>query len=105
VLTRLYEFDLALLGMVNEISGAIDNVEAAIGTEGLTTAIRSLTNVAGQLNELYQRRSDLILGQAESGASAAPPVPSTPTPASPASEIPAPESPLSGPPASEPPAQ
>lgn len=91
VLTRLYEFDAALLGLVNEISGAIDNVEAAIGTEGLATAIRSLTTAAGQCNELYQRRSDVILGQPESAPASAPapdnpssPAPSEPTTAAPA---------------------
>lgn len=99
VLSRLYEFDLALLGMVNEINGAIDNVEAAIGTEGLSAAIRSLTAAAGQLNELYQRRSDLILGQADSGTAAAPAIPAGPAPASPAPEIPPSEAPASEPPA------
>ena len=82
VLKRLYEFDAALLGMVNEVSGAIDNVEAAIGTEGLAAAIRSLTTTAGQCTELYNRRSDVILQQPESTAS---PTPAAPTLSEPAS--------------------
>lgn len=93
VLKRLYEFDAALLGMVEEVSGAIDNVEAAIGTEGLAAAIRSLTTTAGLCAELYNRRSDVILQQSESTSAAAPlsPAPVEPAPAPAAAEPTAPQ--------------
>lgn len=105
VLTRLYEFDVAMLAMVNEISGAIDNVEAAIGTEGLATAIRSLTSAATQCNELYQRRSDLILQQSESGVVPAAGAAAAPASPAPASSAPASSSPAAGSSTVEPPAQ
>jgi hypothetical protein len=60
-LTRLYEFDLALMDRVEQISSAVGNVESSIGTDGLPAAIRHLTSVAQEAIETYNRRSEAIL--------------------------------------------
>jgi hypothetical protein len=67
-LARLYEFDAALLGYVSEVSGALDNVEAAIGTEGLPAAIRNLTIIAGQCVETFSKRQEVLMAETASSA-------------------------------------
>jgi hypothetical protein len=60
-LEKLYQYDLWMLSLVDEISRAIDNVEASFGTDGLPAAIRNLTNLAQQSVEAFQKRSEAIL--------------------------------------------
>ena len=43
-LAQIYQYDYTLLQMGDTVSKAIDNVEAAIGSDGLPAAIRSLTS-------------------------------------------------------------
>lgn len=59
-LARLYEFDLSLLNLLDEVSRAIDNVEAAFGTEGIAAAISHLTSTANQCVETFRQRVDVI---------------------------------------------
>jgi len=61
-LTRIYEYDAALLEMAGEVSRAIDNVEASIGSEGLPAAIRHLISIARQVDELFDRREEVVMG-------------------------------------------
>lgn len=61
-LEQLYQYDLWLLSLVEEIGRAIDNVEAALGTDGLPAAIRNLTRLARESVEAYEKRSQAILG-------------------------------------------
>lgn len=61
-LAAVYQFDLALLTGVDEISRAIDNVEASIGTDGLKAAIRNLTTLAQQSVDLFNRRKEAMIG-------------------------------------------
>jgi hypothetical protein len=61
-LTRIYEYDSALLGLVDEVNHAIDNVESSIGTDGLPAAIRNLESKAIQSVEAYDQRESVILG-------------------------------------------
>ena len=67
-LEQLYQYDLWLLSLVDEISRAIDNVEASLGTEGLPAAIRNLTRLARESVEAYEKRSQAILGGIEGQA-------------------------------------
>ena len=60
-LAKLYEYDLALLSMTDEMQSAIDNVEASIGTEGLPASIRHVTKLAQQLVETFNKRSSVIM--------------------------------------------
>jgi hypothetical protein len=68
-LARLYQFDAALLGMADEINSAMDNVEVAIGTEGLPAAIRNLVNLAAKCVDTFNRRRDVIVQATPSGSS------------------------------------
>jgi len=64
-LTQLYVYDAAMLELVDEVSRAIDNVEASIGSDGLQAALRNLTSVAQQCVEVYNRRSEAIFATPE----------------------------------------
>ncbi len=59
-LARLYEYDAALLDRADEVGRAIDNVEAAIGTEGLPAALRALETAARQAVEAFDRREEVV---------------------------------------------
>jgi hypothetical protein len=59
-LAAIYQYDLNLMALVEEVSQAIDNVEAALGTDGLKTAIRNLTKMAQDCVDAYEKRADVI---------------------------------------------
>ncbi len=60
-LTKLYEYDIALLENVDNIARAIDNVEASIDTDGLPAAIRHLVALGQEALDAFERRSEVIL--------------------------------------------
>jgi hypothetical protein len=59
-LAKLYEYDAALLDRADEVGRAIDNVEAAMGTEGLPAAMRALETAARQAVEAFDRREEVV---------------------------------------------
>ncbi|MFC1936664.1 hypothetical protein ACFLYP_03245 [Chloroflexota bacterium] len=59
-LTKLYQFDLALIEGADEIGRAIDNVEASIGTDGLPAAVRHLVSLTRELVVLFDSREEVI---------------------------------------------
>jgi hypothetical protein len=61
-LTKLYEYDAAMLALVDEVSSAIDNVEASVGSDGLPAAIRNLESKTIQCIEVFDRREMVITG-------------------------------------------
>ncbi|HVN54302.1 MAG TPA: hypothetical protein VMT46_08225 [Anaerolineaceae bacterium] len=65
-LSNLYRYDLAMLELVDKVNGAVDNVEASLGTDGLPAAIRNLTMEARQCVETFDRRTEAILGSSTS---------------------------------------
>jgi hypothetical protein len=67
-LEQIYQYDLWLLSLVDEIGRAIDNVESSLGTDGLPAAIRHLVRLAQESVEAYNKRSETILGSAQPGA-------------------------------------
>lgn len=67
-LEKIYQYDLAMLGMVDEVQSGVENVEASIGTDGLPAAIRHLTHVAADCVETFNRRSEVILSASEDAA-------------------------------------
>ncbi|MCL4561199.1 MAG: hypothetical protein M1281_11355 [Chloroflexi bacterium] len=67
-LARVYQYDYSMLQMVDQVSSAIDNVEASIGTDGLPASIRNLTTSARQCVETFDKRSEVILGSETTGA-------------------------------------
>lgn len=61
-LARLYEYDAAMLGCAEEVGRAIDNIEAAIGTDGLQAALRNLVTVSQRCVDIFDRREEVFLG-------------------------------------------
>ncbi|PWH16051.1 MAG: hypothetical protein DDG59_10370 [Anaerolineae bacterium] len=59
-LERLYQYDASLLTLADEVSRAIDNVEASFGSEGIAAAIRHLRTMAQQCVDLYENRAKVI---------------------------------------------
>ena len=63
-LAAIYQYDSALLDSVEIITRAIDNVEASIGSDGLSAAIKHLTTESQNVLELFNKRSDALKGVA-----------------------------------------
>jgi hypothetical protein len=61
-LAKIYTYDAAMLTLGDEIGRAIDNVEASIGSDGLPAAIRNLTTLARQSEEVFDKREESFLG-------------------------------------------
>src|SRR5574338_1081280 len=61
----LYQYDLWMVSLADEIGRAIDNVEASIGTDGLPAAIRHLTRLGQESVEAFNKRSQAILEGAQ----------------------------------------
>jgi hypothetical protein len=61
-LANIYQYDLTLLEHADVISGAIDNVAASIGTDGLPASIRHLTAVSQEAIDAFNKRSDALKG-------------------------------------------
>lgn len=59
-LSRLYEYDAAMLELVDEVGRAIDNVEASIGTDSLPAALRHLETTASLCVETFDRREEVL---------------------------------------------
>jgi len=62
-LARIYQHDLSLLEMEEEVGRAVSNVEASIGTEGLPASIRHLISLSQQCVDMFNRRSEVILAE------------------------------------------
>ncbi|NIM92644.1 MAG: hypothetical protein GTO18_02880 [Anaerolineales bacterium] len=60
-LEKLYEYDIALLENVDDVTRAVDNVEASLETDGLPASIRHLVGLCQEALETFDRRSEVIL--------------------------------------------
>jgi hypothetical protein len=58
----IYQYDLAMLDLADQVDKAADNVETSIGTDGLKAAIRNLVNLSDQCVQTYDKRGDVITG-------------------------------------------
>lgn len=65
VLSGLYQHDLNLLNMADEVRNAVDNVETSIGTDGLPASIRALISLSERCVEAFNRRAEIVLGGSE----------------------------------------
>ena len=59
-LARVYEYDAAMLDLVDEAGRAIDNVAASAGSEGLPAAIRNLIGAAQRCVDVFNRRDEVM---------------------------------------------
>jgi hypothetical protein len=63
-LEKVYQYDLALVSMASEVSGAIDNLEASIDTDGFPASIRNLNQKTQDCLDAFNKRSEVMkLGQ------------------------------------------
>ena len=68
-LEQIYQYDLWMLSLVDEIGRAIDNVEASFGTDGLGAAIKNLTSLCQEAVEAFNKRSQVITSGFETNPS------------------------------------
>jgi hypothetical protein len=61
-LNKLYAYDAQMLGLVDEVGRAIDNVEASLDSDGIGAAIRNLKTITQQCIDVFDRRQEAILG-------------------------------------------
>jgi hypothetical protein len=59
-LAKIYEFDLVLLDMAEEIERAIGNVNTSIDTDGLPAAIRHLVSLTRDLVSTFDKRDEVV---------------------------------------------
>ncbi len=59
-LEKLYQFDLAMMTMGDDLTSAVDNLEASIGTDGMPAAIRNLNQKAQDAVDVFNKRSELM---------------------------------------------
>ena len=59
-LEKVYQYDLALVTMGDEIANAVDNLEASVGTDGLPAAIRNLNQKAQDCVTAFDKRIELM---------------------------------------------
>jgi hypothetical protein len=59
-LAKLYEFDMALLAMDEDVERAIENVSTSIGSDGLPAAVRHLVGLARDLVTAFEKRDEVI---------------------------------------------
>ena len=61
-LTAVYQYDATLLAKEEDISRAIDNLEASIGADGFPAAIRNLVSVTQQTLDAFNKRGEVMKG-------------------------------------------
>jgi len=61
-LEQIYTFDAAFFELADQITSSLDNIEKAIGGDGLKAAIRHSDGLARQANEAFDHRYEVILG-------------------------------------------
>jgi hypothetical protein len=59
-LARVYEYDSAMLDLVDEVGRAIDNVEASLGTDGFPASIRNLVTKSQDCITNFNRRDEVM---------------------------------------------
>ena len=62
----MYDYDLYLYGLVDEVAKRLDTIEAGGAETELDQAIRELTTVATELVTAFNRRSEVIQGTVSS---------------------------------------
>ena len=63
-LAAIYQFDLQLLTLEDDLSRAIDNLASSLGTDGQPAAIRNLVSVSQQCIDAFEKRKESVLNYA-----------------------------------------
>jgi hypothetical protein len=61
-LSQVYQFDLALFNLAEEVGRGIDNIEASLGTDGVPAAMRHLTTLSQKCIDTFNRRQEVLVG-------------------------------------------
>ena len=67
-LDQIYQYDSALIGMAQEVSNAIDNVESSFGTDGVPASIRHLVTLSQKCVEAFDQRKNVIVNMSVDAA-------------------------------------
>jgi len=59
-LEKVYQYDLTLMEMADEVASAIDNLEASVGTDGFPASIRNVNQKAQDCLDAFNQRSELF---------------------------------------------
>jgi hypothetical protein len=59
-LEKVYQYDLTLMEMADEVASAIDNLEASTGTDGFPASIRNVNQKAQDCLDAFNQRSELF---------------------------------------------
>ncbi len=63
-LEKVYQYDLTLVTLADEVTNAIDNLEASIDTDGFPASIRNLNQKAQDCLDAFNQRAEVMkLGQ------------------------------------------
>jgi len=60
-LNKILQYDNTLLETSDQVSKAIDHVQASIGTDGLQASIRNLQAVSQQCIDAFNKRDEIVL--------------------------------------------
>jgi len=64
-LNAIYQYDLQMLELEEEVARAVDNVVTSFGTDGLPAAIRHLTTLSQICLDIFNRRKEVIVTMGE----------------------------------------
>ncbi len=64
-LNAIYEYDLQLLDLEEELSRAVDNIDSSFGTDGLPAAIRHLETLSQKSIDTFNHRKEVISSMVE----------------------------------------
>ena len=67
-LDQIYQYDSALIGMAQEVSNAIDNVESSFGTDGVPASIRHLVTLSQKCVDAFDQRKNVIVNMSADAA-------------------------------------
>ena len=63
-LEQIYQYDLTLVNLADQLSSAADNLEASLDSDGLPAAIRNLVQKAQDCLDAFNKRSEIMkMGQ------------------------------------------
>jgi hypothetical protein len=61
-LAAVYQYDAAMLDQLDNVTRAIDNVEASVGSDGLPAALRNLRSTSQEMIDIFEKREDVLKG-------------------------------------------
>jgi hypothetical protein len=60
-LARIYQYDVAMLDLVEGIDRAVDHVAESVGSDGLDAALRNLEGKTQEAIDVFNRRDEVVL--------------------------------------------